>query len=85
MISGGIAGITYVIIAHPFETAAVLLQLDDQKKPKYQGMIDCMSKVVKERGWLGLYRGVSPTLMRAFPSYAAAFYGYEGALKLVEG
>ena len=29
----------------------------------------------------GLYKGMGPTLLRAFPSYAAAFYGYEYGLK----
>lgn len=81
--SGGVAGFAYVLVAHPFETAAVLIQLDDVKAPKYRGLGDCFSQVIRERGLLGLYRGVTPTLIRAFPAYAAAFLAYEYTLKLL--
>jgi len=84
MFSGGIAGIAYVLVAHPLETAAVLMQLDNISQPKYKGMVDCLRQVVAERGFVGLYKGVGPTLVRAFPSYGAAFYGYEQTLKAVQ-
>lgn len=81
--SGGVAGFAYVLVAHPFETMAVLIQLDDAKSPQYRNLRDCFSQVVRERGVLGLYRGVTPTLIRAFPAYAAAFLGYEYTLRLL--
>mmetsp|Transcript_37058 Transcript_37058/g.37719 ORF Transcript_37058/g.37719 Transcript_37058/m.37719 type:complete len:319 (+) Transcript_37058:116-1072(+) len=82
LISGGIAGMGYVLVAHPFETTALLIQLDNAHKPRYAGMLDCARQVVLRSGFLGLYRGVTPTLLRAVPAYAAAFYGYEWALKM---
>eukprot|EP01041_Mallomonas_annulata_P006293 gene6293-12738_t len=84
LLSGGIAGFTYVMVAHPFETAAVLIQLDSYKKPKYLGLVDVFKQVTHKAGFFGLYRGVSPTLARAFPAYAASFYGYEWALKAMD-
>ena len=53
----------------------VLLQVDDPLKPRYKGSIDCALKVLRQNGIQhGLYKGMGPTLLRAFPSYAAAFY-----------
>ena len=60
----------------------VLLQVDDPLKPRYKGSIDCALKVLRQNGIQhGLYKGMGPTLLRAFPSYAAAFYGYEYGLQ----
>ncbi len=84
LLSGGLAGLAYVLVAHPFETAAVLIQLDCYQRPKYFGMVDVIQQVTKRAGFFGLYRGVGPSLARAFPSYAAAFYGYEWTLRTLD-
>ena len=61
---------------------SVLLQVDNPTKPRYKGSFDCAMKVLRRDGIQhGLYKGMGPTLLRAFPSYAAAFYGYEYGLK----
>ena len=76
------AGAAYVLVSHPFETVAVRLQLDCLNNPKYNGMIDCFRKILRRHGVVhGVFKGMAPTLLRAFPSYAAAFFGYEYALK----
>mmetsp|Transcript_28414 Transcript_28414/g.41483 ORF Transcript_28414/g.41483 Transcript_28414/m.41483 type:complete len:82 (-) Transcript_28414:131-376(-) len=36
-----------------------------------------MIQITKERGILGLYNGLGPTLVRAFPANAALFLGVE--------
>jgi Mitochondrial carrier protein len=34
-------------------------------------------RIIRERGILGLYNGLGPTLIRAFPANAALFLGVE--------
>ena len=47
-------------------------------------MIECLSHVIKKDGPLGLYRGAWPSILRALPSYAASFWGYEATLSFME-
>ena len=46
-------------------------------------MIDCLSHVIKKDGPQGLYRGAWPSILRALPSYAASFWGYEATLQFM--
>jgi solute carrier family 25 carnitine/acylcarnitine transporter 20/29 len=41
-------------------------------------------KIVSERGIVGLYAGLGPTLIRAFPANAALFLGVETAKKFFD-
>lgn len=45
-------------------------------KPKYRGPVHCLLKIVKEEGFLGLYRGALPLMLRDGPSYATYFLTY---------
>ena len=47
-------------------------------------MFDCMNQVVKKDGLAALYRGAWPSVVRALPSYAVSFWGYELTLQLME-
>jgi hypothetical protein len=38
-------------------------------------------KIARQRGFLGLYSGLGPTLVRAFPANAALFLGVETGKK----
>ena len=49
----------------------------------YNSMIDCLSHVIKKDGPQGLYRGAWPSILRALPSYAASFWGYEATLQFM--
>ena len=80
LLAGGVAGAAYVLTSQPFETTAIHMQLDNPRIPQYKGMLDCMVLCVRRSGFGGLYKGMTPTLLRALPSYSAAFFGYEYAL-----
>lgn len=41
-------------------------------------------KIARERGLIGLYSGLGPTLLRAFPANAALFLGVEMSKKLFD-
>ena len=58
----------------------------DVPKTNVQARYDCkvvgsyfpeMGKILRERGVVGLYGGLGPTLVRAFPANAALFLGVE--------
>ncbi|KAK8073924.1 mitochondrial carrier [Apiospora phragmitis] len=51
-------------------------------RPKYTGLVHCFKLVFKEEGFLGLYGGLTPHLMRTIPSAAVMFGMYEAILKL---
>ena len=45
--------------------------------PVYKGLIDCIAKVVQQEGFLGLYKGFYPSLVKAALTTAAQFSFYE--------
>jgi len=75
-ISGGLAGMFGWTLAMPF----------DVPKTNVQARYDCkvvgsyfpeMARILRERGIAGLYGGLGPTVLRAFPANAALFLGVE--------
>ena len=75
-ISGGLAGMFGWTLAMPF----------DVPKTNVQARYDCkivgsyvpeLIRIARERGIVGLYSGLGPTLVRAFPANAALFLGVE--------
>lgn len=62
----------------PIELLKVRLQIQDPTKPKvYSGIVDCARQTMRVQGPLGLYRGLTATLLRDFPSFAAYFGVYD--------
>ena len=48
-------------------------------------MNQCLRSIVKSGGLLsGLYRGAGTSVLRAIPSYAASWWGYELTLSLMD-
>lgn len=45
-------------------------------KPRYLGAVHCLLSIIKEEGFLGLYRGALPLMLRDGPSYALYFLTY---------
>jgi solute carrier family 25 carnitine/acylcarnitine transporter 20/29 len=45
----------------------------------YTGLFDVYTKLMKEQGVAGLFTGIRPALIRAFPANAACFFGMEVA------
>lgn len=57
-----------------------------QIKQRYNGPIDVARHVLKaERGVIGLYKGLVPTLLREVPGNAFMFGGYEYTKQLLAG
>ncbi len=92
LVAGAMAGLAYVLTSHPFEICCVLMQTDIPVLSKtlggmvyrYTGMWQCLKSIVATGGWLALYRGAGTSIMRAIPSYAASWWGYELTLNVIE-
>ena len=53
--------------------------------PCYTGIIDCMVKSYHTEGMSVFFRGIIPTLVRAWPVNAVTFYVYEIMINWLNG
>lgn len=63
ILTGASAGATEAFVVVPFELVKIRMQ-DRASAGKYTGMIDCVTKVIKQEGPLSLYNGLESTLWR---------------------
>lgn len=75
-ISGGFAGMLGWTVAMPFDVPKTNVQASWNTKV-VGSYIPEMVRIGRERGIVGLYNGLGPTLVRAFPANAALFLGVE--------
>jgi hypothetical protein len=48
-----------VLVMQPFEIIKVRLQTQSKEAPVYNGILDCLTKIIKNEGPLGLYKGTN--------------------------
>lgn len=63
ILTGASAGATEAFVVVPFELVKIRMQ-DRASAGKYSGMIDCVTKTIKNEGPLALYNGLESTLWR---------------------
>jgi solute carrier family 25 2-oxodicarboxylate transporter 21 len=63
ILTGATAGATESFVVVPFELVKIRLQ-DRAQAHKYNGMMDCVMKIVKQEGPLTLYQGLESTMWR---------------------
>ena len=51
--------------------------------PTYTGWRDCFSRTIKGEGMRGLYRGLTPNLMKVVPSMSISYMVYETSKKVM--
>ncbi|EEB15076.1 mitochondrial carnitine/acylcarnitine carrier protein CACL, putative [Pediculus humanus corporis] len=72
--AGGTAGAASWMFTYPLDVIKSRIQIDGMSGNKqYQNSFDCLIKSVRTEGLRFLFRGLSPTLIRAFPSNAATW------------
>ncbi|KAF8388989.1 hypothetical protein HHK36_025673 [Tetracentron sinense] len=86
LISGGLAGVASWVCCYPLDVVKTRLQAQSQSRsdnppPKYNGIIDCFRKSVREEGYGVLWRGLGTAVTRAFVVNGAIFAAYEIALR----
>lgn len=59
-------------------------QSNTKKAPdgKYKNMFDCIKSIMKNEGYRGFYRGLTPQLLKTAPASAITFCVYETVMKI---
>ncbi|GMH37407.1 hypothetical protein BSKO_05280 [Bryopsis sp. KO-2023] len=83
--AGGIAGVLSWLAVYPIDVVKSRIQCHDKAASPYRGWVDCWRSIAKEEGHRTLWRGLTPTLQRAFLTNAAIFSGYEAILRALNG
>ncbi|KAI5800103.1 mitochondrial carrier domain-containing protein [Geopyxis carbonaria] len=74
--AGAIAGISEILTMYPLDVVKTRVQLQDNtaKGPdRYNGMVDCFRKIVKNEGFSRLYRGITAPILMEAPKRATKF------------
>jgi len=77
--AGGMAGVANWSVAIPADV--IKSRLQTAPPGTYSGLIDCVSKLLKQEGPKALFKGLGPAMLRAFPANAACFLGVEVSMK----
>lgn len=59
------------------------MQADDYENRKYKNMSHTIMCILKEKGYLGFYKGLKICLIRSIPFNAANFFTYETMQKFL--
>eukprot|EP01138_Halocafeteria_seosinensis_P015148 gb/GECG01015461.1/.p1 GENE.gb/GECG01015461.1/~~gb/GECG01015461.1/.p1 ORF type:complete len:363 (+),score=31.24 gb/GECG01015461.1/:1-1089(+) len=73
---GASAGAVSVMITYPLDLMRAKLAVQRGENRYYKGMIDAFRKVIKQDGILGLYRGLTPTILGILPYAGLSFFTY---------
>lgn len=85
LLAGGLAGSVSWIISIPFDIIKSRIQTDGMLGTrKYTSSFDCFQKSYREEGPRFLTRGLTSTLLRAFPMNAACFFVVSYVLKFFD-
>ncbi|XP_039108863.1 mitochondrial basic amino acids transporter [Hyaena hyaena] len=74
LLAGGTSGILSWLSTYPVDVVKSRLQADGVRgPPRYAGFADCVRLSYRAEGWRVFTRGLTSTLLRAFPVNAATF------------
>jgi len=82
-LSGGFAGMLGWVVAMPFDVPKTNVQARYDTKIVGSYFPELI-RIARARGVIGLYGGLGPTLLRAFPANAALFLGVESGKKFFD-
>lgn len=82
-LAGGICGIMCWIVVFPLDLIKTLIQ-KEILQPNPIRMKQCVKDIYMRNGLAGFYRGITVTLIRAFPIHSLNFLVYEQTLVLVK-
>lgn len=86
LLSGGMAGVASWMLTIPIDVIKSRIQADGmtEKRPVYDGMLDCFKKSYAQEGKSFFTRGLSSTLLRAFPMNAVCFMVVSSTIKFCD-
>ncbi len=82
MFAGGLTGIINWAVVLPLDVVKSRIQTAPEGLYP-RGVRDALPALLKSEGPKGLYRGIVPVFIRAFPANAACFFGFETAMKFL--
>ena len=53
------------------------------EKPKFKGMVDGISQIVRASGWSGIYKGLVPTILKQGSNQGIRFLVFEDTKRLM--
>lgn len=75
--AGAIAGVSEILIMYPLDVVKTRVQLQSNVPipgvDRYNSMVDCFRKIVKNEGFSRLYRGIAAPIMMEAPKRATKF------------
>ncbi|KAI8099849.1 mitochondrial carrier domain-containing protein [Halteromyces radiatus] len=82
--AGGMCGVLSWLFVFPIDLVKSVMQKDVMMtEPKYKNATECAKDIARRQGVKGLYRGLTVTLIRAFPIHSLNFLVYEEVLRLI--
>lgn len=88
LIAGVSGGMTATLILHPLDLLKIRFAVNDGSMvsaPKYQGIANAFQTIVRQEGFLGLYRGVIPNLWGAGSAWGLYFLFYNSIKTSLQG
>ncbi|KAF6201057.1 hypothetical protein GE061_005504 [Apolygus lucorum] len=76
-ISGGLAGVSYLLVGFPFDVVKSRMMTDRLDRPVYKNMHDCFKKTYQAYGLRIFYHGGLPASIRAFLVNAIGLMVYD--------
>ncbi|XP_034645956.1 mitochondrial thiamine pyrophosphate carrier isoform X2 [Trachemys scripta elegans] len=85
LVCGSCAGVISKTLTYPFDLFKKRLQVGGFEQARaafgqvrtYKGLMDCAGQIVREEGPVGLFKGLSPSLLKAALSTGFTFFWYE--------
>lgn len=84
LLAGGLGGVFSWIINIPIDFVKSRLQADCLSNPRYKNSLDCIKQTYKNEGFKIFWRGLSTTILRAFPTNAITFVVYSKSLEYIQ-
>ncbi|KAI1822512.1 mitochondrial carrier domain-containing protein [Xylaria intraflava] len=81
--AAGSAKLAAVLVTYPHEVVRTRLRQVPMEngRPKYTGLIHCFRSIAHQEGWVGLYGGFVPHILRSIPSAVITLGVYEFVLR----
>lgn len=82
---GATSGAVSATIVYPLNLLRTRLQAQGTvlHRPTYTGIMDVTRKTIKNEGFRGLFKGVTPNLLKVAPAISISYIVYENSKKLL--
>ncbi|XP_053874366.1 mitochondrial folate transporter/carrier isoform X2 [Malaclemys terrapin pileata] len=76
LVAGLSGGVVSTLVLHPLDLVKIRFAVSDglELRPKYNGILHCLTTVWKHEGLRGLYKGVTPNIWGAGASWGLYFF-----------